>query len=48
MLKWLIELGKFDIQYMPRVAIKTQALADFISELTPSLEVNTSEHTPSA
>ncbi|KAL6185347.1 hypothetical protein ACLB2K_041481 [Fragaria x ananassa] len=33
--KWAIELGEFDIHYMPRVAIKGQAAADFILELTP-------------
>ncbi|XP_004292102.1 PREDICTED: uncharacterized protein LOC101304540 [Fragaria vesca subsp. vesca] len=36
--KWAIELGEFDIHYMPRVAIKRQAAADFISELTPMKE----------
>nr|XP_011457439.1 PREDICTED: uncharacterized protein LOC105349449 [Fragaria vesca subsp. vesca] len=36
--KWAIELGEFDIHYMPRVAIKGQAAADFISELTPMKE----------
>ena len=32
MMKWAIELGKFDINYKPRTAIKGQALADFILE----------------
>ena len=31
-----MELSKFDIRYQPRHAIKTQALADFITEFTPS------------
>ena len=35
MLWWLVELDEFDIQYAPRMAIKAQVLADFISELTP-------------
>ncbi|KAL6185727.1 hypothetical protein ACLB2K_041854 [Fragaria x ananassa] len=35
LVKWAIELGEFDIHYRPRVAIKGQAAADFISELTP-------------
>nr|XP_011459877.1 PREDICTED: uncharacterized protein LOC101294534 [Fragaria vesca subsp. vesca] len=35
LVKWAIELGEFDIHYQPRVAIKGQAAADFISELTP-------------
>ncbi|XP_064974992.1 uncharacterized protein LOC135618019 [Musa acuminata AAA Group] len=29
-----VELGEFDIQYIPRTAIKAQVVADFISELT--------------
>lgn len=33
-MKWAVELGQFDIQYEPRVAIKAQALADFIQETT--------------
>ena len=32
--KWAIELLPFDITYKPRRAIKSQALADFISEWT--------------
>ncbi|XP_020417963.1 uncharacterized protein LOC109948679 [Prunus persica] len=36
LIKWVIELGEFDIQFMPRPAEKGQAIADFISELTPS------------
>lgn len=35
--KWSLELGNFDIRYEPRTAIKGQALADFIAELTPEL-----------
>lgn len=35
MLKWLVGLGEFDIQYAPRTAIKAQSIADFVSELTP-------------
>ena len=34
LIKWAIELGEFDIQFKPRVAIKAQALADFIVECT--------------
>ncbi|KAJ8499341.1 hypothetical protein OPV22_009893 [Ensete ventricosum] len=29
-----VELKEFDLEYVPRTAIKAQALADFISELT--------------
>ncbi|KAI5337159.1 hypothetical protein L3X38_016428 [Prunus dulcis] len=36
LIKWAIELGEFDIQFVPRPAEKGQAIADFISELTPS------------
>ena len=34
MIQWAIELSQFDIEYKPRVAIKAQALADFIVEFT--------------
>ncbi|XP_022856134.1 uncharacterized protein LOC111377293 [Olea europaea var. sylvestris] len=34
LLKWAIELSEFDIEFKPRTAIKAQALADFIVELT--------------
>ena len=32
--QWAIELSQFDIEYLPRMAIKAQALADFIAEFT--------------
>ena len=34
LLKWSVELDEFDIQYVPRTAIKAQSVVDFISELT--------------
>ena len=34
LLKWAVELAQFDIEYVPRVAIKAQALADFVSEFS--------------
>ena len=34
MVQWAIELSQFDIEYLPRMAIKAQALADFIVEFT--------------
>ncbi|XP_056697680.1 uncharacterized protein [Spinacia oleracea] len=41
MLKWAIELNGFDFSYEPRKAIKGQAFADFIAEMTrPTLEKN--------
>jgi hypothetical protein len=30
--KWAIELSMYDIVYKPRIAIKTQALSDFVVE----------------
>ncbi|XP_073284858.1 uncharacterized protein [Primulina huaijiensis] len=33
MIKWAVELGEYDIEYKPRVAIKAQALSDFLSEM---------------
>lgn len=39
MLKWAIEFGQFDLDYKPRIAIKGQALADFILEF-PLEDVN--------
>ncbi|XP_065035979.1 uncharacterized protein LOC135671747 [Musa acuminata AAA Group] len=36
LLKWAVELGEHDIQYIPRTAIKAQSVADFIAELTPN------------
>jgi len=35
MIGWAIEFSEFHIQYQPKGAIKSQALADFIGELTP-------------
>ena len=34
MVQWAIELSQFDIEYLPRSAIKAQALADFMAEFT--------------
>ena len=36
LIQWVVELSEFDIKYLPRHAIKAQALADFIAEFTPS------------
>ncbi|KAI9125398.1 hypothetical protein K1719_004014 [Acacia pycnantha] len=38
MIRWAIELSEFDISYESRHAFKSQALADFIMELTPPSE----------
>jgi hypothetical protein len=32
--KWLVELGEFNLEFYPRQAIKSQILADFVSEWT--------------
>ena len=34
MVQWVVELSQFDIEYNPRIAIKAQALANFIAEFT--------------
>jgi hypothetical protein len=34
LVNWAVELGEFDIEYLPRTAIKGQALADFLVEFT--------------
>ena len=34
MVQWAIELSQFDIEYHPRIAIKAQAVVDFIVEFT--------------
>ena len=36
--KWVIELGEFDIEYIPHTAVKAQALADFVAEFTGAPE----------
>ena len=36
--KWATELAPFDITFMARTAIKSQALADFVAEWTPCTE----------
>ncbi|KAL5550934.1 hypothetical protein UlMin_001110 [Ulmus minor] len=38
--QWSIELGEFDIQFKPQIAIKGQALADFIAEFTYTPEMS--------
>lgn len=40
---WVIELGEFDVKYRPHIAIKAQALVDFIAEFTPRMESNEDE-----
>ncbi|XP_072066845.1 uncharacterized protein [Arachis hypogaea] len=46
LIKWVVELSEFDIRYQSRGPIKSQFLADFISELTiPSEEDHTKQWT---
>ncbi|KAL0357396.1 UNVERIFIED_CONTAM: hypothetical protein Scaly_1425300 [Sesamum calycinum] len=33
LVKWTMELSEYDISYLPRITIKAQALANFISEM---------------
>jgi hypothetical protein len=34
--QWAVEIGQYDVEFVPRRAIKSQALADFIAEWTDS------------
>jgi ribonuclease HI len=36
LVNWAIELGEFDIEYHPRTAVKAQALANFVVEMSES------------
>ncbi|XP_074283805.1 uncharacterized protein LOC141608341 [Silene latifolia] len=38
MSKWSVHLSGYDIQYEPRTAIKSQALADFMSDFSPVIQ----------
>ncbi|KAK8934446.1 hypothetical protein KSP39_PZI014383 [Platanthera zijinensis] len=42
--KWSIELSEFDLSYVPRLAIKAQAVADFLVDYT--VEVKEAETSP--
>ena len=35
-IQWAVELSEFGVRYRPRETVKTQALADFIVEFTPT------------
>jgi len=35
MVRWAVELSKFDVQYEPQGPIKGQVYADFVVELSP-------------
>jgi hypothetical protein len=38
--KWATKLSQFEISYVPRTAVKSQALADFVVDWTPSAHQN--------
>jgi hypothetical protein len=38
--KWATELSQFKISYFPRIAIKSQALADYMADWTPPTQNN--------
>ncbi|GAV73040.1 RVT_3 domain-containing protein [Cephalotus follicularis] len=46
LIKWLVELGKYDVKFEARPAIKSQVLADFVGDNTPTecKEENPSEN----
>ena len=35
--KWAVELGEYDVIFRPATAIKSQVLADFVAQFTPTL-----------
>lgn len=39
LVRWSMELSQYEIHYLLKVAIKRQAMADFIAELTPNEEI---------
>jgi len=45
MMRWSLELSKFDIHYESRKALKAQVFADFLAEMTFPAEENTEEWT---
>nr|XP_023876288.1 uncharacterized protein LOC111988732 [Quercus suber] len=44
MIQWAVELSQFVVDYRPRIAIKVQALADFVAEFTTAEQGLESEH----
>jgi hypothetical protein len=44
--KWATELPQYAIEFMARIAIKSQVLADFIADWTPSKGDNMNEDRP--
>ena len=44
--KWAAELAEFELEFIPRTAVKSQALADFVAEWTPVEEEEDDQITP--
>ncbi|GAV73292.1 RVT_3 domain-containing protein, partial [Cephalotus follicularis] len=46
LIKWSVELGEYDVKFEARPAIKSQVLADFVGDKTPTecMEENPSEN----
>ncbi|GAV80903.1 hypothetical protein CFOL_v3_24362 [Cephalotus follicularis] len=46
LIKWSVELGEYDVKFEARPAIKSQVLADFVGDSTPTecIEENPSEN----
>ena len=42
-IKWAVELIEFDLHFISRQAIKSQALSDFVAEWTPVPEIDNEE-----
>ncbi|XP_074321614.1 uncharacterized protein LOC141658585 [Silene latifolia] len=38
MVKWSVHVSGYDLKFEPRTAIKSQALADFLSDFSPTLQ----------
>ena len=39
LIKWAVELNKYDITFQPHTTIKSHILADFIADFTPNTHV---------
>jgi len=44
MVQWAMELSQFDVDYKPRIAIKAQALVDFVAEFTTAYQDSKSDY----
>ncbi|KAL0456349.1 UNVERIFIED_CONTAM: hypothetical protein Slati_0974100 [Sesamum latifolium] len=46
LVKWTIELSEYDISYLPRMTVKAQALANFMSKMWGTTQEKASEERP--